>query len=233
MSGHYPTLVLFRHGSSEWNLSNRFTGWADIPLTEEGLAQADEAGKKLAAAGLQFDEVHTSVLYRTQQTASRLLAAAGHAEIPHFSDWRLNERHYGQLEGMLKQEIFAAWGEENSRRWWRGYSEAPPPLDMDDPRHPRYAPQYAALEQALLPRSESLADCQRRVLSYWHEVLVPAMMANKKLLVISHGNTLRGLVMHLQKISPEAIEKVEIPSGVLMIYRLNKAFEVDGKEWLV
>lgn len=226
------TLLLFRHGSSEWNLSNRFTGWTDIPLTEYGLAQAEEAGKKLAAAGLQFDEVHTSVLFRTQQTADRLLAAAHHRDIPHYASWRLNERHYGQLQGMIKQEIFAAWGEEKSRRWWRGYYEAPPPLAMDDPRHPRFDPLYAKLDPAILPCSESLADCQRRVLPYWHEVLAARVAANKTLLVISHGNTLRSLVMYLEDILPEAIDKVEIPPGVPMVYRFNQALDVVGKEWL-
>jgi 2,3-bisphosphoglycerate-dependent phosphoglycerate mutase len=232
MNGPSHLLVLFRHGSSEWNLSNRFTGWTDIPLTGHGLAQADAAGKRLAAAGLQFDEVHTSALQRTQQTAARLLAAAHHPAIPHYSSWRLNERHYGQLQGMNKQEIFAQWGEENSRRWWRGYTEAPPPLELDDPRHPRFDPLYAGLNPALLPRSESLADCQRRLLPYWHEVMEPRIQANKKLLVISHGNTLRSLVMYLENIAPDAIEKVEIPPGVPMIYRFNGAMEVVGRERL-
>ena len=225
-------LVLFRHGKSEWNLSNRFTGWTDIPLTEYGLAQAAEAGKKLAAAGLQFDEVHTSVLHRTQQTAHALLAAAQHPPIPHHATWRLNERHYGQLQGMVKQEIFEHWGEEKSRRWWRGYSEAPPPLEQNDPRHPRFDPLYANLPPALLPCSESLADCQRRLLPYWHEVLAPRIKANKRLLIISHGNTLRSLLMHLENLTPAAIEKVEITSGVPLIIRFNQKLEVVGREWL-
>ncbi len=225
-------LVLMRHGHSEWNLSNRFTGWTDIPLTEQGLLEADTAGKQLAAAGLQFDEVHTSALYRTQQCANRLLAAANHPAIPHFASWRLNERHYGQLQGMNKQEIFEQWGEEDSRRWWRGYTEPPPPLAMDDPRHPRNSPAYAGLNPALLPRSESLADCQRRMLPYWYDVLEQRIKANKRLLVISHGNTLRSLVMYLDNIAPNAIEKVEIAPGVPMIYRFNEAMDVVGWEWL-
>ncbi len=232
MSDAAHHLVLLRHGNSEWNLSGRFTGWANIPLTEQGLAQADAAGRRLAAEGLMFDEVHTSVLLRTQQTADRLLDAACQTMIPRQSTWRLNERHYGQLQGLNKQEIFAIWGDQRSRRWWRGYFEAPPPVKMTDPRHPRFDPLYAELEPALLPRSESLADCQRRLLPYWHEVLAPRMAANLRLLVISHGNSLRSLVMYLEKIQPDAIEKVEIPPGVPLVYRFDDHLELVGRGWL-
>jgi len=232
MSEAERRLVLVRHGNSEWNLSNRFTGWTDIPLTGEGLAQAATVGHRLAAEGMVFDEVHTSVLQRTHQMADSLLAAASHPSIPRYSTWRLNERHYGQLQGLNKQEIFAIWGEQRSRRWWRGYYEAPPPLEMSDPRHPRFDPLYAELDAALLPRSESLSDCQRRLLPYWREVLAPRLAANRRLLVISHGNTIRSLVMHLEKIAPDAIEKVEIPSGVPLVYHFNKELDVIGREWL-
>lgn len=225
-------LVLIRHGNSDWNLNNRFTGWTDIPLTEQGLAQASIAGQRLTAERLVFDEVHTSVLQRTHQTADVLLAAVNQPSIPRYSTWQLNERHYGKLQGLNKQEIFATWGEQRSRRWWRGYFEAPPPLDMSDSRHPRFDPLYAELDPALLPRSESLSDCQRRLLPYWYEVLAPRIAANLRLLVISHGNTLRSLVMHLEKIAPVAIEKVEIPSGVPLVYRFNKELEIVGREWL-
>jgi 2,3-bisphosphoglycerate-dependent phosphoglycerate mutase len=225
-------LVLIRHGNSEWNLSGRFTGWTDIPLTEKGSAQAAAAGRYLNAEGFVFDEVHTSVLQRTHQTADSLLAAACHPSIPRYSTWRLNERHYGQLQGLNKHEIFAAWGEQRARSWWRGYFDAPPPLELSDPRHPRFDPLYAELDAALLPRSESLSDCQRRLLPYWHEVFLPRIAANLSLLVVSHGNTLRSLVMHLEKIAPDAIEKVEIPLGVPLVYRFNKELEIVGREWL-
>lgn len=225
-------LVILRHGHSAWNLSNRFTGWTDISLNETGLAQAAQAGERLAAAGIEFDEVHLSVLRRSMQTAEALLAAARHAPIPIHATWRLNERHYGQLQGMHKQEIFDAWGEQNYRRWWRGYYAAPPALDMDDLRHPRFDPLYAALDPALLPRSESLSDCQRRLLSYWCGSLAPHIAEERRLLIISHGNTIRSLVMHLEHILPDAIEKVEIPSGVPLIYTFNPSLEVTGKEWL-
>jgi len=232
MTGKELRLVLLRHGNSEWNLSNRFTGWMDIPLNEDGLKQAAVAGQRLVAEGISFDEVHTSVMRRTQQTAVVMLDAMGQESIPRYSTWRLNERHYGQLQGMDKQAIFTHWGEQTSRRWWRGYFEPPPPLGMDDPRHPRFDPLYAELDPVLLPCSESLHDCQSRLLPYWHEFLVPRIAANRKLLVISHGNTLRGLAMYLEKIPPDEIERVEIPSGVPLVYRFNKVLEVVGKEWL-
>ncbi|MGA7748695.1 MAG: 2,3-bisphosphoglycerate-dependent phosphoglycerate mutase [Gallionella sp.] len=232
MSEAERRLVLIRHGNSDWNLSGRFTGWTDILLTEQGAVQAAAAGGRIAAEGLVFDEVHTSVLQRTHQTADSLLSAMHQTGIPRHSTWRLNERHYGQLQGLSKQEIFATWGEQNSRRWWRGYFEAPPPLELSDLRHPRFDPLYAELDAALLPCSESLSDCQRRLLPYWHDVLVPRLAGNLRLLVVSHGNTIRSLVMHLEQIAPDAIEKVEIPSGVPLVYRFNNALEVVGREWL-
>jgi len=225
-------LVIVRHGCSEWNLSERFTGWTDIPLNELGLANDAAAGNRLAAEKFAFDEVHTSVLQRAQQAADSLLKAACHPLIPRHSTWRLNERHYGQLQGLNKQEIFAKWGEQSYCRWWRGYFEAPPPLELDDPRHPRFDLLYTELDSAVLPCSESLSDCQRRLLPYWHEVLAPRIAANMRLLIVSHGNTIRSLVMHLEKIPPEAIEKLEITPSVPLVYRFNELLEVTGREWL-
>ncbi len=225
-------IVFIRHGHSEWNLTHRFTGWTDIPLTEVGLAEAEAAGQCLAVAGFGFDEAHISVLQRTRQTAEAVLAALGQPEVPIYETWRLNERHYGALQGMNKDEIFAAWGETRSRRWWRGYFDPPPPLDALDPRHPRFDPHYADLDPSLLPASESLRDCQLRTLPYWHEVLAPRLLAGHRLLVVSHGNTLRSLVMHLEHISPEAMERIEIPSGIPLVYRLTADLAVLGREWL-
>jgi 2,3-bisphosphoglycerate-dependent phosphoglycerate mutase len=232
MSAPADWVVMLRHGHSEWNLSDRFTGWTDIPLTEVGLAEAAAAGRRLAAAGFAFDEVHGSVLLRTRQTADALLAAMGTPEVPLYTTWRLNERHYGALQGLNKREIFSTWGEEASRRWWRGYYEPPPPLQPDDPRHPRFDPLYAALPPEDLPASESLRDCQRRTLPYWRAVLVPRLRAGRRLLVVSHGNTLRGLVMHLDGLSAGAMEKVEIPCGVPLVYRFAADLSVTGHEWL-
>ncbi|WP_018508659.1 2,3-bisphosphoglycerate-dependent phosphoglycerate mutase [Thiobacillus thioparus] len=225
-------VVLFRHGHSEWNLSDRFTGWTDIPLTETGLAEAAAAGRRLAQAGYAFDEVHGSVLQRSRQTAETLLSAMGSPGVPLFTTWRLNERHYGALQGLNKKEIFATWGEAASRRWWRGYVEPPPSLDRNDPRHPRFDPLYDGMNPDDLPASESLRDCQQRMLPYWNDVLVPRLRAGRQLLVVSHGNTLRGLVMYLDGLSAEAMERVEIPSGVPLIYRLTPDLRAAGHAWL-
>jgi 2,3-bisphosphoglycerate-dependent phosphoglycerate mutase len=225
-------LVLLRHGHSEWNLTDRFTGWTDIPLTEVGLAEGAEAGRRLAAAGYGFDEVHISMLKRTRQTAHAVLAAMGTPEVPIHATWRLNERHYGALQGLNKQEIFASWGETESRKWWRGYYTPPPPVDLNDPRHPRHDPLYVELPREWLPASESLQDCQRRTLPYWHEVLAPRLRKGRRLLVISHGNTLRGLVMHIESLSAEAMEHVEIASGVPLGYRFSPDFVWESKAWL-
>ena len=232
MNAQANWVVLFRHGHSEWNLSDRFTGWADIPLTEVGLAEAAEAGRRLARAGFVFDELHGSLLQRTRQTVDALLAAMGTSDVPFFASWRLNERHYGTLQGMNKQEIFRTWGDAAARRWWRGYFEAPPPLARDDPRHPRFDPLYAALDPQDLPASESLRDCQRRTLPYWNEVVVPRLRAGRRVLVVSHGNTLRGLVMHLAGISAEAIPHLEVPSGVPLMVHFGPGLTVRGHTWL-
>jgi 2,3-bisphosphoglycerate-dependent phosphoglycerate mutase len=226
------TLVLLRHGHTVWNLTDRFTGWTDIALTGVGIGQAEQAGRALARAGFALDEVHVSRLRRTRQAALALLAAAGTPQVPVHATWRLNERHYGALQGMNKHEIFAVWGEERSRAWWRGYESPPPPLTDDDPRHPRRDPRYADVDAAALPANESLRDCQRRMLPYWREVLVPRLLAGRRLLVVSHGNTLRGLVMHLEGLTPLAMEKVEMPSGVPLVYRLSPELAVVGKAWL-
>ena len=225
-------LVLLRHGNSDWNLTGRFTGWTDISLPEPGVVQAANAGMRISEQGLSFDEVHTSVLRRTYQTADSLLATMRHVDIPHYATWRLNERHYGQLQGLSKKEIFDTWGEHNYRRWWRGYYEPPPPLDLDDPRHPRFDPLYSELDPSLLPRSESLRDCQDRLLPYWEEVIAPHLAAGRRLLVISHGNTIRGLVMHLDRITPDRIEKVEIASGMPLLYRFSGKLDVLQHQWL-
>jgi len=232
MSPQSACVVLLRHGHSEWNLADRFTGWSDIPLTGVGLAEAAAAGRRLKQAGFAFDEVHGSVLQRSRQTVEALLSAMEAPGVPLFTTWRLNERHYGALQGMNKHEIFATWGEEASRRWWRGYYEPPPPLDHNDPRHPRFDPLYAALDPGDLPASESLRDCLQRTLPYWNEVLVPRLSGGRRLLVVSHGNTLRGLVMHLDGLSAEAMERVEIPPGVPLIVRFAPDLSVAGREWL-
>ncbi len=193
-----------------------------------GPSEATEAGKLLAEAGHVFDEIHISVLQRTRQTAEKVLQAMGTPNVPMYETWHLNERHYGALQGLNKKEIFSTWGEQESRKWWRGYHEAPPPVGLDDPRHPRFDPLYSALPPEDLPASESLAGCQRRTLPYWRQVLEPKLRAGRRLLIVSHGNTLRGLVMHLEHLSAEEMERVEIPSGVPLVYCLSGELGVVG-----
>jgi len=225
-------LVLLRHGHSVWNLTDRFTGWTGIMLTEVGLAEATEAGRALARAGIVFDAVHVSALRRTWQTAEAVLAAMGVSGLPLTAGWRLNERHYGALQGMNKVEIFSTWGETASRRWWRGVDAAPPPLALDDPRHPRFDPLYADVAPTHLPASESLADCQRRLLPYWETVLIPALRAGQRLLVVSHGNTLRALLMYLETLPDAVVEALEIPSGVPCIVEFDAALRIQARHWL-
>lgn len=232
MMSQQHLLVLIRHGHSEWNLSNRFTGWTDIPLTEQGLSEAHQAGQLLASMGLQFDEVHHSALQRTRQTAETLLAAMRHPAIPHIASWRLNERHYGALQGMNKEEIFTTWGADRAHQWWRGYNEAPPALAEQDSRHPRHDPLYADLDPRLLPATESLADCQQRLLPYWQDTLAPRILAGKRLLVASHGNTLRSLIMHLENLSPSAVEALEIPAGTPLLYHFSPQLVLQNRHWL-
>ncbi len=232
MSRHHHELVLLRHGHSEWNLHNRFTGWTDIELTQVGMSEAAACGRELAARGYHFDEVHVSYLKRTRQTADALLSAAGFEGLPIHHHWRLNERHYGRLQGMNKTEIFEQWGEEHSRRWWRGYHESPPALEQDDPRHPRFEPIYKALDPGLLPRSESLEQCQLRALPYWQEEVVQKVTSGRRLLIISHGNTLRAIRMHVEQISVEAVERLEIPSAAPLIYRFTGQMELVEVEQL-
>lgn len=231
-AGEELRLVLIRHGRSAWNITDRFTGWTDIALDAVGLEEAAAAGRRLAEVGITCDEAHVSVLQRTRQTAEAMAAAAGWGALPIHATWRLNERHYGALQGMNKQEIFAAWGEEKSRRWWRGYTEPPPALDRLDPRHPCHDLRYVDLDPALLPATESLRDCQQRMLPYWHDVLRPRLAAGRCLLVASHGNTLRALVMHLDGLDAASMEHVEIPSGVPLVYRFAPGLRVLDRQWL-
>lgn len=232
MSDKPKELVLLRHGHSEWNITNRFTGWSNIELTETGLNEAEKCGRLLAELGYQFDEVHLSMLKRAEQTAKRLLQAAQHEAVPLHQHWRLNERHYGSLQGMNKTEIFEQWGEQQSRKWWRGYHESPPALDLDDPRHPRFEPIYIKIDPGLLPNTESLEQCQLRTLPYWEEEIIQRIKSGRRLLIISHGNTMRAIRMHVEKISVEAIEKVEIPSAKPLVYRFNTEMELVETEWL-
>jgi len=216
------TLVMIRHGQSLWNRENRFTGWADIDLSEQGCTEAREAGALLKREGYMFDVAHTSVLKRAVHTLWGVMDAMDLAWLPVLTDWRLNERHYGALTGLNKAEIAAKHGDEQVHIWRRSYDVPPPPLDpaenfcANDPR-------YAKLEPAQIPLTECLKDTVARVLPYWHEVLAPALLGGQRVLVSAHGNSMRALVKYLDGISDEAITGLNIPNGVPLVYEFNEA----------
>ncbi len=216
------TLVLLRHGQSVWNAEGRFTGWADLDLSPLGEDEAATAGRLLAAEpDLGPDVVHTSVLTRAVRTANLALDQVGRSWLPVRRHWRLNERHYGALEGLDKKEMAARHGADQVKVWRRSWAVRPPLLDPDDPRHPSHDPRYAKVAPDLLPGGEALADVVARMLPYWHDAVVPDLMAGHRVLVVAHGNSLRGLVKHLDRISDEDIPGVDIPTGIPLVYQLD------------
>lgn len=215
------TLVLVRHGQSVWNLENRFTGWTDVGLTAQGEAEATHAAKLLAEAGYDCDACLTSVLSRAIKTLDLILEGMDRLWLPVTKDWRLNERHYGALQGLNKAEMAAKYGEDQVFTWRRSYDTRPPALTDDDPRFPGRDRRYAALPDAALPRTECLKDTVARVLPLWHEVMAPAIASGTRLLVAAHGNSLRALVKYLDGISDTDISGLNIPTGVPLIYELD------------
>jgi 2,3-bisphosphoglycerate-dependent phosphoglycerate mutase len=214
-------LILLRHGESTWNRENRFTGWTDVDLSPGGVAEAHAAARLLAEAGLDFDVAFTSVLKRAIRTLWIVADDLDRMWVPIDRSWRLNERHYGALQGLNKADTAARFGEAQVHRWRRSYGVRPPPLEPGDPRSERDAPRYAALGDGELPRGESLADTIARVLPYWHEAIAPALRANQRTLVVAHGNSLRGLVMHLDGLDEEEIAALTIPTGIPLVYHLT------------
>ncbi|MDO8666596.1 MAG: 2,3-diphosphoglycerate-dependent phosphoglycerate mutase [Gemmatimonadales bacterium] len=214
-------LVLLRHGESTWNKENRFTGWTDVGLSEQGVEEAVAAGKLLSADGYVFDVAYTSVLKRAIKTLWLGLEQLDQMWIPVHLDWRLNERHYGALQGLDKAEMAAKYGEEQVRRWRRSYDEPPPPLELDDERHPRHDARYANMAPDELPRAESLKDTVARFLPYWHEIIAPSIRAGKRVLIAAHGNSLRALVKHLDGVSEQEIVGLNIPTGIPLVYELD------------
>lgn len=215
------TLILLRHGQSHWNLENRFTGWTDVGLTTLGEEEAVTAGRLLAEESLLPDVAHTSVLERAISTLYLTLAELERLWIPVHRHWRLNERHYGALQGLNKAETARKHGEEQVQIWRRSYDLPPPALDPSDDRHPAHDPRYAELTPDLMPSSESLADVVVRMLPYWHDRIVPDLRAGKTVLVSAHGNSLRALVKHLDGISDEEIPSLNIPTGIPLYYDLD------------
>jgi 2,3-bisphosphoglycerate-dependent phosphoglycerate mutase len=218
-----PTLVLLRHGESTWNRENRFTGWFDADLSETGEAEARDAGRLLAAegSGLLPDIVHTSLQKRAIRTADLALEVCDRLWIPVRRHWRLNERHYGALQGLNKKETTDTYGEDQVFVWRRSYDVPPPPLPPDDERHARFDPRYAWMPPELLPASECLKDVVARSLPYWYDAIVPDLVAGRVVLVAAHGNSLRALVKHLEDISDEAIPELNIPTGIPRVYELD------------
>jgi len=214
-------LVLIRHGESLWNRENRFTGWIDVGLSERGVREAVDAGRALKREGLVFDVAHTSVLQRAVKTLWIVLEEMGLMWIPQAAHWRLNERHYGALQGLNKAETASSHGEAQVKAWRRSYDIPPPPLGPDDPRGQRKDPRYATLRPEEIPLCESLKDTIARVLPYWHERIVPDLKAGRRVVVAAHGNSLRGLVKYLDNIPDDKIVELEIATGVPIVYELD------------
>jgi len=215
------SLTLVRHGQSLWNLENRFTGWTDVGLSAQGDEEALKGGQLLRDRGLTFDIAYTSVLKRAIKTLWLILEILELEWIPVVRAWQLNERHYGALQGLNKSETAAKYGEDQVRLWRRSYAVRPPALEPDDPRHPRFDRRYAHLPGDTLPACESLADTVARMLPCWHSDIVPAVKAGQRVLVVAHGNSLRALVKHLDRLSDEAIVAVNIPTGIPLVYELD------------
>jgi 2,3-bisphosphoglycerate-dependent phosphoglycerate mutase len=214
-------LVLVRHGESTWNLENRFTGWTDVALTNTGVAQAQEAGRLLRAQGYEFDISYTSVLKRAIHTLWHALDEMDRAWLPVINDWRLNERHYGALQGLNKAQTARQYGDAQVLAWRRSYDEPPPALDPADPRCERSDRRYAALSAEQVPLAECLKDTVRRVLPCWNDTLAPAIRAGQRVLVSAHGNSMRALVKHLDGIADADIVGLNIPNGIPLVYELD------------
>ena len=217
-----PTLVLLRHGESAWNSRNLFTGWVDVDLTARGEEQARHSGRRLRVADVQPDVLHTSVLTRAVRTGTLALDAAERGWIPVRRSWRLNERCYGALQGLDRKAVRERYGDEQFTLWRRSYDATPPPLPPDED-DVAADPRYAGIPPALLPRTESLADVSARLLPYWYDAIVPDLRAELTVLVTAHGNSLRALVAHLDRLSPAEILGLNIPTGMPLVYRLDAA----------
>ena len=215
-------LVMLRHGESTWNLENRFTGWTDVDLTEQGISEAHQAGRLLREGGYTFDLAHTSVLKRAIRTLWIALDEMDLMWIPVCRSWRLNERHYGALQGLNKKETAEKFGMEQVHIWRRSYDTPPPALDETDERFPGRDPRYAGLNPTELPRTESLKMTLGRVLPYWHEAIVPDLRAGKRVLIVAHGNSMRALVKYLDAIPDDVITELNIPTGIPLVYELDE-----------
>lgn len=229
-------LVLLRHGESLWNKENRFTGWTDVPLTENGIEESKNAGRLLKKNGFSFDVAYTSVLKRAIDTLNYVLEAMSITNIPIYYSWKLNERHYGALQGLNKDETRVKYGAEQVQLWRRSAYEIPPSLTKDDPRYPGNDPLYQDLSEDEIPLTENLYDAFRRAVDYYENIIKPSLLAGKNVLIVAHGNSLRSLIKYLENISDEDIMNLEIPTGDPYIYELDddlnilKSYYLDEKE---
>lgn len=214
-------LVLLRHGESEWNLENRFTGWTDVNLTSKGVSEASSAGKRLNINGFRFDIVYTSVLKRAINTMKICLDKMEMKNTTINYDWRLNERHYGKLQGLNKSETVKKFGDEQVLIWRRSYDIPPPEMEKDDKRHSRFDKKYLKLKPSQIPDSESLKATKKRFMPLWNKSIKPNIFSGKNILIVAHGNSLRALVKHLEKLTNKEIIKLNIPTGIPLIYELD------------
>jgi len=224
--------VLLRHGQSTWNLENLFTGWHDVPLSELGVTEAKEAGRLMQAAGLAPAIVHTSVLVRAIQTADLALGEMNRTWIPVRRSWRLNERHYGALQGLNKRETAERFGEDKVKIWRRSYDVRPPELEIDDERHPSHDPRYGGMPPELLPAAECLKDVVERMLPYWYDAIVPDLLREDCVLVSAHGNSLRALAKHIDGLTEQEVVDLDIPTGVPRVYDLGSDFKPRSSKYL-
>lgn len=215
-------IVLLRHGESEWNKENRFTGWTDVPLSEKGLLEAQSSGKVLKEKGFVFDKAYTSVLKRAIKTLWSVLEEMDLMWIPVENSWKLNERHYGALQGLNKSETAARYGDEQVKIWRRSYETRPPLLEKTDKRYPGNDPRYAGLEEKEIPLGECLADTVARVIPYWERHIAPQIKAGRNLIIVAHGNSIRAMVKYLDNVSDKEILELNIPTGIPLVYELDK-----------
>jgi 2,3-bisphosphoglycerate-dependent phosphoglycerate mutase len=214
-------LVLLRHGESLWNLENRFTGWTDVDLTKKGELEAKSAGKILKSEGFKFDLIYTSFLKRAQRTMDICIERLEQNKVPIKYEWRLNERHYGSLQGLNKSETAKKYGEKQVLTWRRSYDVPPPPLPKSDKQNPRFDKKYYHLEDCEIPKSESLKDTVERIMPLWKKSIKPDILSKKKILIVAHGNSIRALIKYIDKISNQNIVELNIPTGVPLVYNLD------------
>lgn len=226
------TLVLLRHGQSVWNMENRFTGWTDVDLSPQGILEAHKAGKSLKAFGFEFDMAFAALLKRVTRTMDIVLDELGESDIEIRKSWRLNERHYGALQGLNKSETAKKYGEEQVKLWRRGYDVLIPPLSKDSDNYPGKDPLYADLKESEIPLSESLKDVVARVMPYWNSEIVPEIKKGRKIAIFASGNSLRAIVKHVEGISDDDIAGVDIPTGIPLVYELDDELKLVSKKYL-